>query len=189
MKIKLEKAVEFINPIPVKKSEIETKYKVVFPAGIVDSKIKLYEFGETNLKKQIENKYFLKKNDILLQVKGNKFDSILITEEKENLLAGNSYLILRPNIKIVNPKYLQWYLKTKVILNYFEKNTSGAIIKLLRKATVAELIINLPSIEKQNEIALMIKKFELEKEALTEYLIDKESLIETVIMEKYGEEY
>lgn len=189
MKIKLEKEVEFINPIPVKKSDIETEYKAIFPAGVVNGKIIFSDFGEVSLKKQIDDKYFLKKNDILLQVKGNKFDSILITEEKKNLLPSNSYLILRPNLKKINPKFLQWYLKTKRILEYFEKNTSGSIIKVLRKATVAELEINFPDINEQNKITIILEKFEKEKEALVEYLNDKEELIENVIMKKYKEEY
>lgn len=188
MKIKLKKVVEFINPIPIKKSELETEYKAIFPAGVEDNKIINYNFAEVNLKKQIEKKYFLKKNDILLQVKGNKFESVLITEEVENLLPSNSYLILRSNLEKINPKYLQWYLKTKVVLEYFDKNTSGAIIKLLRKQTIAELILNLPSLNEQNEMALMIEKFEKEKEATIEYLKNKEELIETLIMRKYGEE-
>ncbi|MBM6823129.1 hypothetical protein H5986_10730, partial [Fusobacterium mortiferum] len=68
MKIKLGEYVEVVNPIPVKKSEQETEYKVIFPANIVNSKVTTFEYGEINLKKQVEKKYFLKENDILFQV-------------------------------------------------------------------------------------------------------------------------
>ena len=37
--LKLKKVLEFINPIPIKKSELETEYKAIFPAGVEDSKI------------------------------------------------------------------------------------------------------------------------------------------------------
>ena len=94
MKIKLGEYVEVVNPIPVKKSEQETEYKVIFPANIVNSKVTTFEYGEINLKKQVEKKYFLKENDILFQVKGTKFESILVTEIEENLLPSNSYLVL-----------------------------------------------------------------------------------------------
>lgn len=189
MKIKLGEYVEVVNPIPVKKSEQETEYKVIFPANIVESKVTTFEYGEINLKKQVEEKYFLKENDILFQVKGTKFESILITETVENLLPSNSYLILRVDTDVINPKYLQWLLKTKTLSDYFEKNTSGAIIKLVRKNTITDLEINLPSLEEQEEIVKMILAFEKEKENTLKYLEMKEELIEAVITEKYKGEY
>lgn len=189
MKIKLGEYVEVVNPIPVKKSEQETEYKVIFPANIVNSKVTTFEYGEINLKKQVEKKYFLKENDILFQVKGTKFESILVTEIEENLLPSNSYLVLRVNTEVINPKYLQWLLKTKTLSDYFEKNTSGAIIKLVRKNTITDLELNLPSLEEQEEIVKMILSFEQEKENTLKYLDIKEELIEAVVMEKYKGEY
>lgn len=187
LKIKLEEEVLFINPIPVKKSEKRTDYRVIFPAKVINSKVEGYDFGEVSLKKDIEEKYFVKKDDILFQIKGNKFDSILIDKDVKNTLPSNSYLILRVKSDKILPKYLQWYLKTKTITEYFEKNTSGAIIKILRKNIISDLTLNVPSIEEQKEIVEMIENFELEKKELVKYLENKEELIEMTIMKKYEE--
>lgn len=188
-RIKIGDLVAVINPIPVKKGQKKTEYKAIFPTNIVNGKIVEYEYGEINLKKSVEEKYFLKENDILLQVKGTKFDSILVSEKVDNLLAGNSYLILRVNNKKIIPQYLQWLLKTNKITEYFNKNTSGATIKLLRKKTITDLKINLPSIEEQQKIVQMIISFENEKESLIKYLSTKEKLLESVVMEKYDGGY
>ena len=186
-KLKLEDEVLFISPIPVKKSETRTDYKVIFPAKVVNSKVEGYEFGEISLKKKVDEKYFVKKNDILLQIKGNKFDSMLIDKDLRNTLPSNTYLILRLKSDKILPKYLQWYLNTKTITEYFEKNTSGAIIKILRKNTISDLVLNAPSIEEQEKIIEMLENFELEKRRLLRYLENKEELIEMTIMKKYGE--
>lgn len=185
MKIKLEEEMSFITPISVKKSEKRTEYKVIFPAKVINNRVQEFEFGEISLKKEVEDKYFVKKNDVLLQIKGNKFNSILIDRDLKNTLASNAYLILRLKSDKILPKYLQWYLNTKIISEYFEKNTSGAIIKILRKNIISDLTLNIPSIEEQKKIVEMIENFENEKEELIKYIENKEELIETTIMKRY----
>lgn len=188
-KVKLGKIVEFINPVPVKKSAYETEYKGIFPANIVDGKIESFDYVEINLKKEVENKYFLQPGDVIFQVKGSNFEAVLIDEEHKGVLASNSYMILRVNSKEIEPKYLQWLLNTKTVLEHLDSKTSGAIIKIIRKSSLENLELIVPSLEKQQEIAEMILNFEFEKENFIKYIETKKKLIETVIMEKIGEVY
>lgn len=183
--MKLKSCITIVNPFNIKKSEVKSDYKLITPSCIKDSKIQSFEYGSVESDKEIHSKYFLVKDDILFQAKGNKSDSILIKENIENLLPSTSYFILRPDLTKIVPKYLQWILKTEVAEKYFEKNTSGATIKVIRKNILEDFDFNLPPLEEQKEFATLIEAFEIEKKETEKYLKAKEELIERKILSKY----
>lgn len=183
--MKLKSYITIVNPFNIKKSEVESDYKLVTPSCIKDSKIEFFEYGNIDSNKEIHSKYFLIKDDVLFQAKGNKSDSILIEENIEKLLPSTSYFILRPDLTKIDPKYLQWILKTEAVEKYFEKNTSGATIRVIRKNILENLDFNLPPLEEQKKFATLIEAFEIEKKETEKYLKAKEELIERKILSKY----
>ncbi|MGL6120060.1 MAG: restriction endonuclease subunit S [Fusobacteriaceae bacterium] len=182
----LKLCVDIINPFNIKKSDVKSDYRLITPSCIKNSKIQSYEYGSLDNHRELRSKYFLVKNDVLFQAKGNKSDSILITENIENLLPSTSYFILRPDLKKIVPKYLQWILKTELAQKYFEKNTSGVTIKVIRKNILEDFNINLPTLEEQKKLAILIDAFEIEKMETEKYLKAKEKLIERKILLKQG---
>lgn len=187
-KVKLEEIVDFIIPMPIRRSEEESKYKAVFPGGIEGDRIVSYEYVDFFIgrreERAVSEKYLLKKNDILFQIKGSKFASVLVEEELKNTIASNAYMILRIKNQNVNPKFLQWLLKTKIVMDYLNRNTSGEIIKIIRRATLGDIILEIPNIQEQEELAELVDSFEKEKEEISKYLLKKENLIERIIVEK-----
>ena len=188
-KVILETIADFIVPMPIRRSEEKSKYKAVFPGGIENNKIVSFEyvdfFTSKREDKEISEKYFLRKNDILFQIKGSRFASVLVEDDFENTIASNAYIILRiKDQNNVNPKFLQWFLKTKIVMDYLNKNTSGDIVKIIRRATIGNIEIKIPKIEEQNEIVSLINFFDAEKEETMKYLEKKETLIERIIIEK-----
>ncbi|MGL5983261.1 MAG: restriction endonuclease subunit S [Cetobacterium sp.] len=183
--MKLKSCIKIINPFNIKKSNVESDYKLITLSCINDSRIISYEYAILDNDKKLDFKYFLVKNDVLFQAKGNKSDSILIYEDIEKLLPSTSYFILRPDLTKIIPKYLQWILKTELSQKYFEKNTSGLTIKTIRKNILEDFDINLPPLEEQEEFATLIEAFEIEKRETEKYLKAKEELIERKILSKY----
>lgn len=171
----------------VRTSDIQTGYFLVTPSGIEDGKVIKFQNAELISKKSDDEigEYLLHKNDILLQSKGNKFEVILIDKEYEKLLPSTFYFRIRTNNNI-NTKYLQWLLRSKEAQEYFEKNTSGNVIKTIRKSIVENLEIMLPPKKKQDKIAKIISVYELEKEHTERYLALKKEYISQKINKNYG---
>lgn len=187
MTIKLKSVVEeFINPINIKTIEEKGNIRILVPSSLENDKIKEDQLksGEIDLEK-INPKQYLKKNDIVFQAKGNKFEVVLIEENYENLLASSLYFIIRVNEKKINPKYLQWLLKTEKAKEYFEKNTSGTVMKIVRKSTLEDFEFDCPSLKEQENFQTLIRAFENEEKETLKYLESKKELIERKILAKY----
>ena len=136
-----------------------------------------------NGKNKIADKYFIKKDDVLFQAKGSKIDVVYVDKDYERVLPSTLYFILRPNEKI-NPKYLQWLLKTELLLLYFEKKykTMGTV-RAVNKGDIVELRVKMPEREVQDEMAKIITSFEDEEYSTMKYLKIKRKYIEERVIE------
>ena len=127
-------------------------------------------------------KYFVRKNDVLFQAKGSKIEVVYVDKDYENVLPATLYFILRANEK-VNPKYLQWLLKTELLLLYFEKKyKTMSAVRAVNKTDIVELDIDLPEREVQDRMVEIINNFETEEESTMEYLQLKKKYIEEKIL-------
>ena len=102
------------------------------------------------------------------------------------MLPSTLYFILRTNEKI-NPKYLQWLLKTELLLLYFEKKYKTMnVVRAVNKVDIVELDIDLPEREVQDKMVEIIESFEEEHNITLEYLKSKKKYIEESIISKNG---
>ena len=184
--MKLGDNVDIIN---VKTADSETGYLLLNPTLVNNGKIESFENAEVperykNGKNKINEKYFVKKNDVLFQAKGSKIEVVYVDKEYENVLPATLYFILRANDKI-NPKYLQWLLKTELLLLYFEKKyKTMSAVRAVNKTDIVELDIDLPDREEQDRMVEIITSFEKEEENTREYLKIKKKYIEEKILAK-----
>ena len=96
----------------------------------------------------------------------------------------HSIFILRANEKI-NPKYLQWLLKTELLLLYFEKKyKTMSAVRAVNKSDIVELDIDLPEREVQDKMVEIITSFENEEKNTIDYLKIKKKYIEEKVLEK-----
>ena len=126
----------------------------------------------------------MKKNDVLFQAKGSKIEVVYVDQDYENVLPATLYFILRANEKI-NPKYLQWLLKTELLLLYFEKKyKTMSAVRAVNKSDIVELDIDLPEREVQDKMVEIITSFENEEKNTIDYLKIKKKYIEEKVLEK-----
>ena len=187
--MKLGDNVDIIAPLNVKTADSETGYLLLNPTLVNNGKIESFENAEVperykNGKNKINEKYFVKKNDVLFQAKGSKIEVVYVDKEYENVLPATLYFILRANDRI-NPKYLQWLLKTELLLLYFEKKyKTMSAVRAVNKTDIVELDIDLPDREEQDRMVEIITSFEKEEENTREYLKIKKKYIEEKILAK-----
>ena len=187
--MKLGDNVDIIAPLNVKTADSETGYLLLNPTLVNNGKIESFENAEVperykNGKNKINEKYFVKKNDVLFQAKGSKIEVVYVDKEYKNVLPATLYFILRANDKI-NPKYLQWLLKTELLLLYFEKKyKTMSAVRAVNKTDIVELDIDLPDREEQDRMVEIITSFEKEEENTREYLKIKKKYIEEKILTK-----
>lgn len=101
---------------------------------------------------------FLATGDLLFAAKGSNNFCAIFRELYCPAVASSSFLTLRIREKgVVLPEYLCWYINLDTTLKYLQSEAKGTGIPSISKATLEELEIPVPPIEKQRTIAEIVR--------------------------------
>ena len=93
------------------------------------------------------------KNDILIAKDGSYLKEIFVVQETCQEVILSSIAILRPNINIINPQFLKYYLSTQSVKDTVsQKYVSGSVLKRISLKNFENIEIDLPSREIQDKI-------------------------------------
>ena len=127
-------------------------------------------------------------NDVVVAKDGSYLKTAFVIKEEQEIAILSSIAILRPNLDIVVPDYLSYFLKSKsvyrtVSLNYI----SGTALKRIILKGIKKISVELPSLEEQkhrvsmlNNVRNVIKLRERELESL-------DNLIKARFVELFGD--
>lgn len=97
-------------------------------------------------------RHLLTAGDLLLASKGNNNICVIIPEIEQNCVASPSFLVIRLYDKsAILPEFVAWYLNLPTTQNALATQARGTSIMSISKATLGELEIPIPSIEKQKK--------------------------------------
>ena len=131
------------------------------------------ELGELIIESAVETELtgkrdadWLQAGDVLFISKGQRNIACYIEQDWPNFTCSPSLFILRPYTKWknkLNMQFIAWQLNQGPTQNYFKKTAEGSNQISIRKQTLADLVIGVPSLDKQNLIA------KLYQDSVTEY--------------------
>lgn len=105
----------------------------------------------------------VKVGDILYStVRPNQKHYGYIDKEYDNLLVSTGYIVIEPNNKIINGKYLYYYLTQDKIVNYLQtiaENTVATYPSISPK-DIEDLVVDLPSLQNQNKMASILSNYD-----------------------------
>jgi restriction endonuclease S subunit len=199
MKLKLNDIVDAQFGLVLNRKEDKTmkskiKYQVIQSKSVKDDLIYLDNISSFHSKEEIDDVYLTKVNDILFKVT-EPFDTVLIDEDTSGLLVASNFIILRVNNDRVYSRFLHWYLGRPKIKNKIRLMTQGTSIIAIRTSDLLDLIVNVPTLERQKQVVEFLKLADQEIELLRELLINKEILYKQIpeeilknknIIQKYG---
>lgn len=155
----------------IEKSQGSEGYSVVQMRDLVDES---FEIEEQNIvKAKVTNAkadHFLHQDDIVFRSRGRTgFAAFLADKKLEGALLSSPLVKITVDKSKCVPAYLAWYLNSRESQNYFERNMKGTSVKHVDMATLENLEIPLPSIGKQQHVAVLVDLMRREK-LLEEYL-------------------
>lgn len=125
---------------------------------------------------KVQEKYILKKNDIILKAKSGDNTAALITEEVDNVVATAHFIVIRvEDENEIDPEYLAMYLNSDYAQNYFKAYREGIAIPIIKLKTLENLPIQNIDIEKQRELAKIYRLLKEEKETMQKLMERRES--------------
>ncbi|WP_129407846.1 hypothetical protein [Marinitoga lauensis] len=122
----------FLSPSLTEMEDGDILY--IKPKNIKENKISYNELSRAiyDKNRNIE-KYFLKKGDIIFRAKGTNFYATLIDKDVERLISSQIFFNIRITILDLYPEFLLLQLNNKYNKQYFEENSHGKIVKIIKK--------------------------------------------------------
>lgn len=152
--------------------------KDVKDSGTVDFR----EALETRIPK-IKEEHLLKKEDILFKAKSSNVFSAVVKElPRKTIVAAPLVIIRLKDTASIRPEYVSYFLNQSEAQRYFERESSGAMIKVVSQTTLGNLSIPIPAIEKQNLIAEIQKLKQKEARLLEKIKILRDKYVNTKLL-------
>ena len=100
------------------------------------------------------DKYAVKKDDVVVTSKSSKVKTVVVDiEPKEKILVTGGMIIVRPDIKLLNPTYLKIFLDSEQGQNALKRIQKGSIIITINSKELSTVLIPVIDIDKQIEKA------------------------------------
>ena len=135
-------------------------------------------------------RYRLRKNDVVIAIRGSLLKSSVVTEASQGSIAGQNVAVFRPkNLEQVNPGYISVLMRSKWMeksLHALQKRSSTTLPSI-RVSELRELKIPLPEISTQNKIVQLFLLFESYKELTLDALASRQGVTETSLFQLFGE--
>ena len=128
------------------------------------------------------NKSEIKQGDVLFLARGQENFSYLINHDSHNILASNSFYLLRVKPQFLLPKFLVWWINQTPAQDFFKLNRRVGMVPLIPVSDLSRLEVPVPSIEIQNKIGELELLRKKEAGLLDLYLSKKTTLIQTVCL-------
>lgn len=128
-------------------------------------------------------KRIVMENDTLIStVRPNQCHYGFIDSNRSNLIVSTGFLVITPNIRIVNAKYLYYFLTQENITNYLQTValTATSSYPSITPDVIANIDISLPSMEQQNKIVDVLSKLDSKIELNNKLNKDLEELAQTL---------
>jgi restriction endonuclease S subunit len=142
--------------IPFKTSSTGEEFNFI---KISDFNNNLLDLGKTKKifldKNEISKikRFLIKKDDILFSCRCTIGKKLLIKNELKNCIASSNLMILRPESSLIHPEYLQYVLDKEIVKDQISALSGGIAIPMLTLTKFSKIIIPVPSLFKQKQIA------------------------------------
>ena len=124
----------------------------------------------------------LRLGDILFLAKGHKNFAYLVNRKVDNVLAANTFYILRANPESILPEFLSWWLNQTPAQEYIKLNRSGSSLLFVSVTTLSRLEVPIPEIAMQQKIVELQALKLRETDLLNQFLAKRSALIEAVCL-------
>lgn len=130
----------------------------------------------------LNNKYLLKKGDVLFLAKGAHNYACVYNESFQRAVAASAFFVLRPNRKVVSSDYLAWYINQEPAQRYLQEHKAGTYTLNVNRAVIEELPIEYPSLVMQQSIVQIANLQKRERELMESIGQKRERLVSNQLL-------
>ena len=162
--VTLNSLVDFVRPLNSSPKNIKNGTEIseilisdINSIGEINEGSKKVNVGEEFFSRS--NLPFVKRNDLIISIKGTIGKIGFISTDLENTIPGTSLCILRVHdSSSINPEYLLQYLRSEICQRLISSSSQGSTIPFLSIKELKNLSIPIPSIAEQNSAKKISKR-------------------------------
>jgi len=189
--IKLKKYLTFLEtgkPITPDDYRQESDNVHIVVRNIVDGKFEENSLIYISDDKAEELKdYRLKKDDIVIAISSNcGFSFYYDGNDKRNLTLSHYLARFRVNKDFINPIFLNYYINSNSLKQYFRSVEAGKSLKNLSKYYIKEMPVLVPEKPKQDNIVKQLEPVEKKIKELKALIKDEHEIINNIFIRELG---
>lgn len=162
-------------------------FKIIKLKDVTKDGIIKYEELESFDADRVNEKFLLKKGDIILKAKSGDNTAALIKEDIENVVAASHFIVITVNDNsILSPEYLVAYINSEYAQDYFKRHAEGTTLPIVKIKTLEELEIKDIEMDKQLEVANMYNFIKEEKLTMEKLIENREKQFKAYLRELLG---
>ncbi|HAT4226410.1 TaqI-like C-terminal specificity domain-containing protein [uncultured Clostridium sp.] len=159
-------------------------FKIIKLKDVTKDGVIKYEELESFDTEKMNEKFLLKKGDIILKAKSGDNTAALIKEDIDNVVAASHFIVITvKDESVLSPEYLVAYLNSEYAQDYFKKNAEGTALPIVKIKTLEELYIKEVNMEKQLEVANMYNLVKEEKLTMEKLIENREKQFKAYLRE------
>ncbi len=105
------------------------------------------------------NRSNLEVGDVLFSGTGTIGETAVITTEPNDWNIKEGVYAIKPDQEFLNPAFLRYVLMSKDVIMEYEKKIVGGTVKSIPMKELKNILICIPTLEKQQEIVALIDRF------------------------------
>ncbi|HHD16681.1 MAG TPA: restriction endonuclease subunit S [Euryarchaeota archaeon] len=137
----------------------------------------------------IKESSILRPGDVIIKTKAPSPVAFRVDSENGLFAVTDHFMIIRISDSSVNPDYLRWFLNSRRTQIYLKQRMGGTNVPFLRKTTLEELTIPIPTSDLQAKIAALSDLIDKEKELTGKLITLRKSLAEQLSYDTLGGEW
>jgi restriction endonuclease S subunit len=149
-------------------------------------RINLADIYRVSLSQGEADRHLLRHNDILFRSRGVTNHAAIVPPEIQNCVASQHLTILQIRSQQVDPGYVAWYLNHPKTQERLHRSAEGTSLMMINTKAIGEFEIEVPSLEKQQEISILGSYSRQEQELLAKLAERRKLLIDHVLMHQVG---
>lgn len=146
-----------------------------------NSQLNEEDLVSVNLPK-VKDVHLVRKGDVLFRSRGRINTATLVDNELGEVVAAAPLLRIRLKRNKVLPEYLAWYINQPGPQAYLDRQASGTISRMINKRVIEEMEVELPSLERQEQIVAIEKLAAREQDLLRKLAEKRKAYLNGMLM-------
>lgn len=131
------------------------------------------------------DRYLVREGDVLFRSRGERNIAIALgLPFSEPAIAVSPLMVLRPKKEVINPAFLAWSINQPDAQRHFDTIARGTSIRMVPKASLEDLAIDVPDLETQRRIVAIANMAAREEALLRSLAAAKRTLINRLLAER-----